>query len=308
MRVALLFLMTLGAMAQTDLPGPASILPLPDHSAPNALILWDKTQAHKVGLVAPATVAADIIWTTPSVDGSAGMCFGWASATTLGWVNCSFSLPVSDNTAIVFDDADATKKLRFEIGGFSTATTHVLTVQNQDYTIAGTDFANTFTQPQTFGAAITHGGSVLLNADNTYSSGTTTNAWNTVYSHRSLTEELGIAQPSTSFGTRWTFTTPSSTSLELDNNAPTAQVKYFSSGFPASSFPTEQHFDHLVPGADNTYDIGLAPVSFAAWRSIIGYNLKALTSFTAPSGATGVTCSGAPTASFATSGGIVTHC
>jgi hypothetical protein len=44
--------------------------------------------------------------------------------------------PFSDTTAIVKGSADATKRLRFEVDGFTAATTRVLTPQNRDYTIA----------------------------------------------------------------------------------------------------------------------------------------------------------------------------
>jgi hypothetical protein len=53
-------------------------------------------------------------------------------------------LPVSDSTIIVQDDADATKQMRFEIGGFTTGSTRVLTPQDASYTLAGIDIPNTF--------------------------------------------------------------------------------------------------------------------------------------------------------------------
>jgi Protein of unknown function (DUF2793) len=46
------------------------------------------------------------------------------------------TLPVTDTTEVVKGSADATKKLRFEVDGFTTSTTRVLTPQNKDYTIA----------------------------------------------------------------------------------------------------------------------------------------------------------------------------
>jgi hypothetical protein len=67
------------------------------------------------------------------------------------------SLPVSDSTSLLFDDADATKLLRFEIGGFTTGTTRVLTPQDASYIIAGTNLANTFTLNQTAPAWVASG-------------------------------------------------------------------------------------------------------------------------------------------------------
>jgi hypothetical protein len=55
------------------------------------------------------------------------------------------TLPVTDTTAIVKGSADATKLLRFEVDGFTTATTRVLTPPNFDGTIATLAGTETFT-------------------------------------------------------------------------------------------------------------------------------------------------------------------
>jgi hypothetical protein len=55
------------------------------------------------------------------------------------------SLPVADTTAVVMGSADNTKLLRFEVDGFTTATTRVLTPPNADATIVGTDTTQTLT-------------------------------------------------------------------------------------------------------------------------------------------------------------------
>lgn len=60
------------------------------------------------------------------------------------------SPPFIDTTNIVKGSADATKLLRFEVDGFTTGTTRTLTPQNANYTIAGTDITNLFTQNQQF--------------------------------------------------------------------------------------------------------------------------------------------------------------
>ena len=67
---------------------------------------------------------------------------------SLGSCSGGSSLPVSDSTSIVKDDADATKLLRFEIGGFTTATTRVLTPQNANYIVAGTNLDNAWSASQ----------------------------------------------------------------------------------------------------------------------------------------------------------------
>jgi len=57
----------------------------------------------------------------------------------------SATLPVPDTTAIVEGSLDATKLLRFEVDGFTTATTRILTPPNADGTIVLEDFAQTLT-------------------------------------------------------------------------------------------------------------------------------------------------------------------
>jgi len=63
-------------------------------------------------------------------------------------------LPVVDTTSVVKGSTDATKLLRFEVDGFTTATTRTLTPQDASYTIAGTDIAQTFSQVQTHTASL----------------------------------------------------------------------------------------------------------------------------------------------------------
>lgn len=53
--------------------------------------------------------------------------FKWVDDTTVG-----SSLPVSDATSIVEGSVDATKELRFEVDGLTTATTRVITMKDED--------------------------------------------------------------------------------------------------------------------------------------------------------------------------------
>ncbi len=59
-----------------------------------------------------------------------------------------------DNQFRVTDNGDTSKKLAFEVSGFTTATTRTLTPPNSDTTIVGTDVTQTLTA-KTFGDAIT---------------------------------------------------------------------------------------------------------------------------------------------------------
>ena len=69
---------------------------------------------------------------------------GWEIVTELSGIGGTGSMPVVDTIGIVKGSADATKILRFEVDGFTTSTTRVLTPQNKDYTIA--DNADLHTQ------------------------------------------------------------------------------------------------------------------------------------------------------------------
>lgn len=57
----------------------------------------------------------------------------------------ALTAPFVDTTAIVKGSADATKQARFEVDGFTTATTRAFTLPNADTTLVGTDIAQTLT-------------------------------------------------------------------------------------------------------------------------------------------------------------------
>lgn len=93
------------------------------------------------------------------------------SSTTLGvrsWVAQAASvLPVVDTTAIVKGSADATKLLRFEVDGFTTGTTRVLTPPNFDGTIATLAGAEAFTNKISYNGIqlVSNGGADKLALD-----------------------------------------------------------------------------------------------------------------------------------------------
>lgn len=74
------------------------------------------------------------------------------------------ALPVSDATAIVKGSVTASKLLRFEVDGFTAATTRVITPPDADIALPGTNIANTWEQLQTLtlGASIGAGGQIFL--------------------------------------------------------------------------------------------------------------------------------------------------
>lgn len=106
-----------------------------------------------------ATKAADNIATTrtfvwPNDDPSAGEALTVTSYSggiiTTEWSAVAASLPVVDTTSIVEGSSDNTKEIRFEVDGLTTATVRVLTPQDANYTLAGTNLAQSFTAAQTF--------------------------------------------------------------------------------------------------------------------------------------------------------------
>lgn len=119
--------------------------------------------SNHVGLAAPQSVASDLVWTLPATDGTNGQALVTNGAGTLSWATAG-GLPVADTSAVVQGSGDATKLLRFEVDGFSTATTRVLTPQDASYTLAGTNVAQTFTANQSVAAqlSVTGGNSMIL--------------------------------------------------------------------------------------------------------------------------------------------------
>lgn len=64
------------------------------------------------------------------------------------------SPPFTDTNTLIKGSADATKLLRFEVDGFTTGTTRVLTPPNADITLAGINIAQTFAATQTVSPAV----------------------------------------------------------------------------------------------------------------------------------------------------------
>lgn len=84
----------------------------------------------------------------------------------------STSLPVVDTTNIVTGSADATKIMRFEVDGFTTATTRVKTFQDTDGTIAELGAGQSFTATNVFSdLRLTTGGAGLLRIQTTSAPG-----------------------------------------------------------------------------------------------------------------------------------------
>jgi hypothetical protein len=145
------------------------------------------------------------------------------------------ALPVVDTTQIITGSVDTSKRMRFEIDGFSPATARTITVQDFDYTLAGTNIQNTF-------------------ADNTYDWGTsgtrirTVNAMNEVlYSSASgITTVLSIPNATSSFA----IYVPNG---GIAASTYTGASAAFSTSLSVTGTSTLQS---IVPSANNTYDAG----------------------------------------------------
>lgn len=95
------------------------------------------------GFTLSASTTVGYVWTATSTGG-AGQ---WQA------LSASTILPAIDTQTIIKGSADATKLLRFEVDGFTTATTRVLTPPNTNATIAGLEVTQTFVNPQTISIA-----------------------------------------------------------------------------------------------------------------------------------------------------------
>lgn len=82
-----------------------------------------------------------------------------ASAATIG-----STAAFADTNPVVKGSADATKQIRFEVDGLTTGTTRVLTVPNEDLTLAGRG-ANTFTAAQEWPTGAPIASAATINLD-----------------------------------------------------------------------------------------------------------------------------------------------
>lgn len=179
-RLAVMFLAALAAIAQ-DAGHTYTVIPKADDSVVGELRFKEKyaNGSSHVGFKAPAALAGTVVWQLPGVDGSSGKCWGYTGAGTIGWVDCSagsgVSLPVEDTTAIAYGSADATKQIRFEVDGLTTATTRVITVPDADFTLPGLSIAQTWTANQTYAANLLPSGTRDLGASSAGS------RWNNIF-------------------------------------------------------------------------------------------------------------------------------
>lgn len=192
---------------------------------------------------------------------------GDLSATGAGCGGSGSTLPVIDTTNIVKGSVDATKQLRFEVDGFTTATTRTLTPQNSSYTVAGIDITQTFTQNQTLGA------NLLFSANNTYNigsspTGTTRVAPNTIYAWTEVeAPDFRVTYVSGgAIADYFDIAATTSTLYFKDSGATT--VGLYSNPFGS---PVWQFRGKVVPDATTAYDLG---ATTALWNKLYTVNAR----------------------------------
>lgn len=208
------------------------------------------------------------VWTTDlDVSGTCTGCGGGSS------------LPVVDTTSIVEGSADGTKELRFEVDGFTTGTTRILTPQNSNYTIAGTNISNTFTATQTLRT-------ISFGANNTYTLGTGSLRPSTIYGYTVVLGSSGVTAGQ----------------LQLLNTSAIGGTISVNSGADVT-IDTD-----FVPNVTGTHDLGTVSLK---WNDLHANIVRASTGYIAPSGSGGATSTltcgaGQAVKNITVSGGIVT--
>jgi len=144
----------------------------PAYRVSGTTVINASRQATFAGLTIATGAVNGYVWTS---DG-AGV-GSWQAAS-------GAALPVVDTTGIAKGSSDATKIVRFEVDGFTSGVTNVLTPQNNSYTLAGTNIAQTFSSTQTFSGTLAVSGTVgddfIPNSNGTYVNGTTSFRWGSI--------------------------------------------------------------------------------------------------------------------------------
>lgn len=102
------------------------------------------------------TVSAFSTDTTVTVAWDSGSLSNESLTVSLGLLSPTGGVlyPYSDSMAVVAGSSDATKKIRFEVDGLTTATTRVITVPDASFTMIGADTTETLTNKTWNGATI----------------------------------------------------------------------------------------------------------------------------------------------------------
>lgn len=96
------------------------------------------------GVVRVYSKSGDALYTLNS-SGTESQLATTATAVDLSSAQTLSNKSLVDNTTFIIDNGDATKKMKFEVSGISTATTRTLTIQDSDQTLVGRTTTDTLT-------------------------------------------------------------------------------------------------------------------------------------------------------------------
>ena len=219
---------------------------------------------HYVAFQAPEELDDSVTWVLPGEDGSAGEALVTDGDGNLSFGGGSGALPVPDTTTIVEGSSDDTKRLRFEVDGFTTGNTRVATWPDWNGTAMTLEGAQTITGDKTFDGIIYFPDA---NAEKIRFAG------NSGYYFKAEVDDAYYT-----FGTVGTY---GRLKLVVPHTTNYIGFGYHSSGiyydamvmqgstvyFPGYLDGNGGVFfkDHVMPQADNTYDIGSGYTT--AWRN-----------------------------------------
>lgn len=133
--------------------------------------------------------ASSAYWTMPTADATG--CWQSNGASALSISACPSGLPALDSQIITQNATDPTKQQKFDDSAISTGTTRTYKFQDGNYTLAGINFAETWTADQTYSANI-------LASATSWNIGSVSSYWANVYSQEVVAQTIQITD-STSY-------------------------------------------------------------------------------------------------------------
>lgn len=254
------FVLCTVALGQTnDIPGPLGVLPLSDHSAPTSLFVWDKTNVYKSGFTA-GVMTVDVIYKLPIADAAGCMVSDGSKVLSID-PTCSGSFPIPDNITIFKNNSDNTKTVKLDLSNITTSTNRTLSIQDNNYILAGVNINNSFSATQ-------NTQSLIPNVNVTYSLGGTSNRWlklwvqdidcsGTCLGSPPFTDNLSIVK-NLADNTKQISFDASAITTGRTRRLTVKDASYIIAGTNISNdFIGDQNFSGaLIPDAPNGYNIG----------------------------------------------------
>lgn len=240
------------------------------------------------------TATGGAVTLLPGAAAVVGECWIATSVGGAGdWDTCAAGggAPFIDSTAIIKDNADATKLLRFEVGGFSTGVTRVATPPNSDFIMAATNINQTFTAANTFSSSSVFSGTInsdfVPGTNDAFLLGTASFRW----------ASLAIMDINIGSGG---FITGDLAPTTTNTGAVGLTGNYW------NMIRTESiraHGGNISPATTLVGELGSSSL---VWNKTTTNNIRIDGTVTAPNGNSGVSATGAACVITAISGGIIT--